>query len=433
MTPTSLQRTRLASCIIFLLLTINRVQHTHARLGKSNIFIEDDRSVNTTLNGSYIVIFADSNSSLSAMSEDTISSLADELGNKYLLEKKAIFSDALYGFSASNVTKEDLENLQNEESVMLVEMDGILSNDPMEDEVDDELNASMTGNITSQAYESSGDIIEGTISGQQGEIIPAGVRQVGWRNVEGNNAIMKKRVFIIDSGLTDSSNEFNIDKEKARNFVSGENANNWSDCHGHGTHIAGTIAARRNGKGVVGVAAGAMVVPIRVLDCTNNGQISDVVAAINYVATLAYPGDVVNLSIGAPISQTSIDIAIERAASNTGATFVVAAGNGSTLARTYSPARVQANNVYTVCALGGGNAANKVASYSNFGRPPVDVCAPGTGIVSLSRWGGTSVRTGTSMAAPHVAGALVFGQLKTNGFARDSRDVGRRYPIVAKR
>ena len=108
---------------------------------------------------------------------------------------------------------------------------------------------------------------------------------------------MAKRVFIIDSGLTDSSGEFNIDTGMARNFVSGEDPNDWSDCHGHGTHIAGTIAARENGKGVVGVAASDMVVPIRVLDCTNNGQISDIVAAINYVAKHAYPGDVVNLSI----------------------------------------------------------------------------------------------------------------------------------------
>jgi len=405
---------------IFSIMIMNFLVGVNGRLGGSNIFIKDNEV--TVLDGDYIVILTSTLSNINAMSVDDVSLIADGLGKKYALEKKSLFLDRVHGFAASNVTRRDLANIKKEENVLLIEKDGIISTDPLISE-SNKFDASESNNTLHDVVNNtSQDMIFG-----QGEIIPPGVKQVGWRNVENNALIRKKRVYIVDSGLTNSLNEFNIDTSKARNFVSSESPRSWGDCHGHGTHIAGTIAARANGVGVVGVAAGATVVPIRVLDCTNNGKISDVITGINYIAQHAGPGDVVNLSVGGPIPERSLDIALKRAALSTGAKFVVAAGNGSTKAQTYSPARVRARNVYTVCALSSNR--REVASFSNIGRPPIKVCAPGLNVLSLSRYGGTELKSGTSMAAPHVSGALIIGPLGTRGKARSNRDT-KRYPIV---
>ena len=252
------------------------------------------------------------------------------------------------------------------------------------------------------------------------EMVPRGIDNVGWRNVEGDFKIISKRVFIIDSGVADLPDEFNIDTSLAKNFVAGEDSDQWIDCEGHGTHVAGTIAARENGSGVVGVAAGAVIVPLRVLDCRGEGFVTDFIAAINYVAQHAWPEDIVNISLGIHDSTEVMDIAIQKAAASTGAYFVIAAGNEGEEAKYFSPARVQGHNIYTVCALN--RRCNKVASFSNYGKPPISVCAPGSNIVSLNQEGEMTLRSGTSMAAPHVSGSLLLGPLKLYGSALSRRD-----------
>ena len=191
------------------------------------------------------------------------------------------------------------------------------------------------------------------------------------------------------------------------------------DDHYHGTHVAGTIAALDNGVGVVGVAPGARIWAVKVLDSSGSGYTSGIVAGIDWIAQ--HGGiEVANMSLGgAGYSQAEYD-AIQ-AAVNTGVAFAVAAGNDDADAALYSPAAF--GNVLTVSALAdfdglpGGLGAptcrtdqdDTLADFSNWG-PAVDVAAPGVCILSTYpiEQGSYGTISGTSMASPHVAGALAL-------------------------
>ncbi len=170
-----------------------------------------------------------------------------------------------------------------------------------------------------------------------------------------------------------------------------------ADCNGHGTHVAGTL-----GGTTFGVAKGVTLVPVRVLDCSAAGYVSGFVAGINWVITNKQMPAVINMSIASAVSST-MDNAVANATA-AGITVVVAAANYSTDACNYSPAR--APSAITVAATGSDDAQ---ASYSNFGSC-VDLYAPGTSITSASHTDptGTAVKSGTSMASPHVAGAVAL-------------------------
>ncbi len=200
------------------------------------------------------------------------------------------------------------------------------------------------------------------------------------------------------------------------NFVT-RGKNSADDGNGHGTHVAGTIAAIDNDIDVVGVAAGATVVPVRVLSNNGSGYMSWVLAGVDYVAANADPGDVANMSLGGGVS-TSLDNAVKTAAAN-GIHFVLAAGNDSMHANNSSPARANGDFIYTVSAID--NNGN-FAWFSNYGNPPVDVAAPGVNILSTASGGGATTMSGTSMAAPHVAGLLLLNSLNTNGTASNDPD-----------
>jgi subtilisin family serine protease len=168
------------------------------------------------------------------------------------------------------------------------------------------------------------------------------------------------------------------------------------DCNGHGTHVAGTI-----GGTVHGVAKDVLLVPVRVLDCKGSGTTSGVIAGINYVITAAAGNQtksVANMSLGGGASRT-LDTAVNNLI-NSGVTVVVAAGNSRADACKSSPARVPA--AITVAASDSNDA---FASFSNRGKC-IDIIAPGVAITSTWLNGGTNTISGTSMAAPHVAGAV---------------------------
>ena len=173
--------------------------------------------------------------------------------------------------------------------------------------------------------------------------------------------------------------------------------------------MAGTIAALNNDIGVVGVAAGATVVPVKVLSSDGSGSTSGVIAGIDYVAANAATGDVANMSLGGGVSPI-LDDAIINAAGK-GIKFVLAAGNSSDHVNNHSPARVEGTNIYTVSAMTSGD---KWASFSNFGNPSIDFCAPGVNIKSTWNDGGYHTISGTSMAAPHVSGILLLGNINSD-------------------
>ncbi len=174
------------------------------------------------------------------------------------------------------------------------------------------------------------------------------------------------------------------------------------DCAGHGTHVAATAAGT-----TLGMAANATVVPVRVLDCTGVGTLSGIVAGLDYIAadTTRRPA-VVNLSLTGSANST-IDAAINRLIA-AGVTVVVAAGNDAVDGCTQSPGRVPA-----ALTVGATTSTDAMATYSNWGTC-LDLFAPGTSVLSASNTDDTATKTlsGTSMAAPHVAGAaaLLLGE-----------------------
>ena len=234
---------------------------------------------------------------------------------------------------------------------------------------------------------------------------PWGITRVGGA---GNGANSGKKAWIIDSGIDLDHPDLNVDVTNSATFVGANSTPD--DQHGHGTHVAGTVGAINNSIGVVGVAAGVPVVAVRVLDRRGSGTTSGVIAGVNYVAANASSGDVANMSLGGGAS-VSLDNAVIAAAS-TGVKFVVAAGNDAANANSYSPARVNGTNIYTVSAMGTGDIW---ASFSNYSNPPVDYCAPGVSIASTYKGGGYATMSGTSMAAPHVSGILILGPIVPSG------------------
>jgi len=203
------------------------------------------------------------------------------------------------------------------------------------------------------------------------------------------------RVYVIDSGIETGHAEFGGRASVGFDAFAG----NGQDCNGHGTHVAGTV-----GGSTYGVAKSVSLVSVRVFECTDSTLVSDMVAGVNWVAGYHVKPAVANLSLEKNDSP-SLDQAVQGLI-NAGVTVVAAAGNDSTWsgfdACGISPARVP--GVITV----GATAANDSRpGFSNYGNC-VDVWAPGHQVLSADLLGGTSTRTGTSMAAPHVAGVAAM-------------------------
>jgi serine protease len=167
------------------------------------------------------------------------------------------------------------------------------------------------------------------------------------------------------------------------------------DENGHGTHVAGIIAAKNDGVGITGVAPGATILPLRVLGANGSGWLSDIAAAIDYA--VADGAKVINLSLGGSLDYSLIRISVEQAVAS-GVTVVAAAGNDGPGAAASYPAAYPG-----AIAVAATTESNLIASYSNSGNY-IDVAAPGSAILSSWPTGtGYARLSGTSMASPHVA------------------------------
>lgn len=207
--------------------------------------------------------------------------------------------------------------------------------------------------------------------------------------------------YVVDTGIRQSHTEF-TGRMGAYQYDAVDNDTLPQDCHGHGTHVAGTVAGTN-----YGVARQATVVGVRVLDCYGSGYTSDVVAGLNWIAANHanyYSGQrgVANMSLGGGASKT-LDDAVQ-AVINAGVPVVVAAGNDNFDAQYYSPARVA--DAITVAAS---DSSDTRAWFSNYGSL-VDIFAPGVSVLSagIASDTATASYSGTSMASPHVAGAAAI-------------------------
>ena len=295
----------------------------------------------------------------------------------------------------------------------------------------------------------------------EAQVVPTGVSRSGVpRNPDGQHLAIPSPIdadiAILDTGVT-RQNDLNVvggkacvkekkDKKKGKKGKKGKPSKkqkrkqrqnrkqkSWEDDNGHGTHTAGIAAAIDNNIGVVGVAPGARVWAVKVLDARGGGTFGDVICGLDWVVANSGTIDVINLSLsGAGSDGSCASDAFHQAICNVvaaGVPVVVAAGNQGTDAATRVPAAY--DQVITVSGLSdsdgepGGTGPNTCSNrtddtflfFSNFG-PDVDIMAPGDCILSLSRNGGFRNESGTSEATPHVAGAaadFIAQQIEVTG------------------
>lgn len=350
--------------------------------------------------GQFIVVYKDTEK---RMGEPGMSALQVQQKTQEVFQMKGVqgaeilqvYSSAISGV-AVKMSKDDAIKLGESNDVAYVEQDRIVALAP----------PCGTPNGGPCDDPGSGD------GGTSSQETPYGITRV-------NGGVASTGVaWVIDTGIDLDHEDLNVDATRGFNaFTSGKDGGSLDDGNGHGTHVAGTIAAKDNNVGVIGVAAGATVIPVKVLDSRGSGSYSGVIAGVNHVAANGRSGEVANMSLGGPTSQ-ALDDAVKAAAAK-GIKFALAAGNESTDANNSSPARVNGTNIYTVSAV---DINDRFASFSNYGNPPVDFAAPGVSIKSTWKNGAYNTISGTSMASPHVAGILVLGSVRADGTASGDPD-----------
>ena len=337
-------------------------------------------SVADTSNG-YIVVLNDSAAP---------AKVASDHATKYGAEVDYLYRAALKGYAA-HMSASAAARLADDSRVLFVQRDGLV-------------------HATAQTIPTG-------INRADAELSPTAA-------IDGLDERVNVDVAVIDTGVDLDHPDLNVYTAGAKNCSTGRSAD---DGNGHGTHVSGTIGALDNTQGVVGMAPGARIWPVRVLNKSGSGTFSQIVCGIDYVTAHASEIEVANMSLGGTGSDdgncgnTNGD-AMHKAICNSvvaGITYVVAAGNSAADASTFVPAAY--DEVITVSALadfnglpGGGapstcraDVDDTFADFSNYGAD-VDIIAPGVCIYSTWKGGGYNTISGTSMASPHVAGGAAL-------------------------
>ncbi len=322
--------------------------------------------------GSYIVLMKPNGLRSTKLSEAALENRAEDLMSAYTSQPEQVVEHTFQGQSIQGFVAEMDANtarrLQNDPAIELVEPDRIL------------------GLCACVEVFNSRQVVWN-------------VRKTGYGNGLNFN---RKTVWIIDSGVDYDHPDLSVDKERSRSFVSDEATAD--DVNGHGTHVAGIIGALNNNLGVIGVASGAKIVALKVLNKEGEGRTSDIIRAVAHVGLNGQPGDVVNMSLGGEGSSFSLEREI-KAAADRGILFAIAAGNEGEDAAKYAPANVNHINVFTVSAV---DSTDTFAKFSNYNSQIVDVAAYGVRITSTWLGGRYATASGTSAAAPHVAALLLI-------------------------
>ncbi len=386
------------------LFSCNQDSTTPLEDGESQMVAPSDSQV---IPGQYIVVFNKTDEGKASesyqKSQDRVKAKALKLMTDAGVKGEIlnVYSKTING-ATLKLSHDDAENLRKSNGVAYLEEDRIV------------VLAPPCGTPTNPCTGGGG-------GGSEGQETPYGITRVnGGVTYSGSNV-----AWVIDTGIDLDHEDLNVDVSRGFNaFTTGKDGKSLDDGHGHGTHVSGTIAAIDNGVGVIGVAAGATVIPVKVLDSRGSGSYSGVIAGVDHVGANGSNGDVANMSLGGPVSQALDDAVV--AASQNGIKFALAAGNESDDANNHSPARANGSNIVTISAM---DDTDTWASFSNYGNPPVDYAAPGVAIKSSWKNGGYNTISGTSMASPHAAGVLLLGNAGTDGTVNGDPD-GDADPII---
>lgn len=321
---------------------------------------------------------------------------AVDLLSKYRISEtnlERVYSSVLTGFCAI-IDKNKLEEIKNDPMVKYVEQD----------------RKGRLGKLSEKVP------VKGETDIVSTQVIPWGIKRVGGPFVyTGKNC-----VYVIDTGIQLDHPDLNVAKNKAFDAYSDNSEKRGNDEHGHGTHVAGIIGAKDNLFGVVGVAAGASIIPVKIFfgpyaEYTYSGML----AGIDHVGKVGKKGDVANLSFGGFDRSRAVDDAVLNASNSKGIWMVIASGNSRLPATSFSPARVNGEFTITVSAI---DALDRFAWFSHYG-PPIKFAAPGVSVFSTTLGGKYRYESGTSMAAPHVSGLRLLGEIQPSGNALN-------YPIT---
>lgn len=341
----------------------------------------DSKAARDLIKDQYIVVFRDGYNDVDARSKRLVARTKGKLGKT--------FKSGVRGFSAG-MTADEAAVIATDPSVAYVEQDQVVT-----------IGVGKPGGTTTTRPRKGT-----TTTLEPGTFLQSPVPSWGIDRIDqATNSMDNKytytatgagvNVYIIDSGIKTTHAEF--EGRATADFDLVGDGYGATGCNWHGTHVAGTV-----GGVTAGVAKKALLHSVRILDCNAAGSVSGAVAGIDWVIANRVMPAVINLSVAAGSSAVLTE-AVDRAVA-AGITVVAAAGNSAADACGYSPA-----NAASAITVGATNTGDQMAEFSNQGSC-VDLMAPGDAIMSAATTDNTSLQygSGTSMAAPHVAGAAAL-------------------------